>query len=118
MSARGLGIVHLGDLAVGYPWSKPRLPALLETLGWPLDDDAPSERRLDPPPTLAVVLSYGGEALVARHHAWLRRAKRIVLVRELVGQDELLADPELIHLLDQEHATVEASLGGDVRSVK
>lgn len=116
MPSRRLGIVHLGDLAVGYPWSKPRLPVLLEALGWPLDD-APSERRLDPPPTLVVVVSHGGESLVDRHRVWLRRAKRIVLVRELVGQGELLVDPELVALLDEEHAAVEASLGDDVRSV-
>jgi hypothetical protein len=112
-----LGIVHLGDLAVGYPWSKPHLPELLETLGWPLDEAAPSERRLDPPPTLAVVLSFGGESLVARHQTWLRRAKQLVLVHDLAGQHELLGDPESLRLLDQEHAVLEASLGGNVRSV-
>lgn len=111
-----LGIVHLGDLAVGYPWAKQRLPALLEALGWPLEE-GPSARRLDPPPTLAVVTSFGAEGLVSRHRTWLRRAQRILLVHELIGEDELLADPEQRALIEQEYASVAADLGDDVRSV-
>jgi hypothetical protein len=113
--SRRFGIVHLGDLAVGYPWAKQRLPTLLEALGWPISD-APNERRLDPPPTLVVVTSFGAEGLIARHRTWLRRAQRILVVYELVGEDELLADPEQLAILHHEHAVVAASLGGGVQS--
>lgn len=115
MSRRALGIVHLGDLAVGYPWAKQRLPTLLEALGWPIED-GPSERRLDPPPDLVVVTGFGAEGLVARHRTWLRRAQRILLVYELVGEHDLLADPEQLSILHREHAAVAAALGGYVLS--
>jgi hypothetical protein len=115
MSPRALGIVHLGDLAVGYPWAKQRLPAFLEALGWSLDDE-PSVRRLDPPPTLAVVMGFGAEGLVTRHRTWLRRAQRILLIYELVGEDDLLADPEQLAYLAQEHRSIAAKLGGNVHS--
>lgn len=110
MSPRGLGIVHLGDLAVGYPWANQRLPALLDALGWSLDD-APSVRRLDPPPTLAVVTRFGAEGLVARHRTWLRRAQRILLVHELVDADDLLADPDHPEMLRLDHKEMAAALG-------
>lgn len=109
--SRGFGFVHLGDLAVGYPWAKQRLPDLLAALGWSLAD-GPSERRLDPPPTLAVVMGFGAEGLVARHRAWLRRAQRILLIYELVGEDDLLGDPEQIAILAQEQRAVAGMLGG------
>lgn len=118
MSKSRLGIVHLGDFAVGYPWSKPRLSAFLDALGWTLDAVGTSERRLDPPRTLAVLMGFGGEALLTRHRAWLRQAKRIVIVRDLVGAHDLFSDVELLALVDEEHTEVEAALGGDVRSVK
>ncbi len=114
MSSR-LGIVHLGDLAVGYPWARQRLPVLLEALGWPMDD-GPSQRRLDPPPDLVVVAGLGSEGLVTRHRTWLRRAQRILLVYELVGEDELLADAEQAAILTHEHAQVAAALGGHALS--
>src|SRR5690606_6917709 len=61
---------------------------------------------------------FGGEGLLARHRAWLRQAKRIVIVRDLVGAEGLFSDPELLALVDEEHSAVEAELGDDVRSVK
>lgn len=116
--ASRLGIVHLADLSVGYPWSKPRLPAFLDALGWPLDASAPGQRRLDPPPTLAVLMGFGGESLLGRHRAWLRQAKRIVIVRDLVGAGDLFSEAELLALVDEEHAAVEAALGCEVYSAK
>jgi len=113
---RALGIVHLGDLAVGYPWAKQRLPMLLEALRWPIDEDTPSVRRLDPPPDLVVVMGFGAEGLVARHRTWLRRAQRILLVYELVGEDDMLADPDQLAIIAHEHAAVARALGSHVLS--
>ncbi len=111
MPTEALGLLHLGDLQTGYPWSSSQLAEVLTVFGWAPGTTAVS--RWDPPPRLAVVVpGHLGVEHVARHRTWFRRARHITLIQDISG-DDLAGDPELAEALAHERGLLGEALGRD-----
>jgi len=62
------------------------------------------------PPTLLLIYPAARQELLSQHAPWLNQAESIILLRDPLGYEEALEDPELMELIEEERLKQIASL--------